>query len=179
MTVYVNPVSAEGPGNILDQAATELFERTFKDGMALMSDVSGYLHGAGRLEARRLTPEASSAYLEASMRLTTRLMQITSWLLVQKALREGDISPEIAAGPRYRLPDALATAPSPRIPEALAEFLRRADRLHLRIRRTGALFAVDVETAENPVASQIERVRNAFRGPTLFAGKAAELGVEA
>jgi regulator of CtrA degradation len=37
------------------------------------------------------------------MRLTTRLMQIASWLLVQRAVREGDMAATEASQERYRI----------------------------------------------------------------------------
>lgn len=164
MTLGVKTASASRPGVILDRAAAELFERTFRDGMELIAEVSAYLDGVGRLESRRLAREAASAYTSESMRLTTRLMQMTSWLLIQKAARDGAISPEVLEHPRYRLIEAATAKPSSRIPEALSGFSRRADRLYERISRMDRQLYVEVEAAANPVATQLERLRSAFAG---------------
>ena len=162
MSAGVKPAFAARPGVILDQAAAELFERTFREGMDLIAEVSAYLDGIGRLESRRLSREAAADYAAESMRLTTRLMQVASWLMVQRSVREGETRPEAAAEARYRLGHPNAPRLSPRIPETLAAFSRRADRLFERVSRMDRQMYVEVELAANPVASHLERLRSAF-----------------
>src|SRR3954471_264881 len=72
------------------------FTMLYREGMALIEDVAAYLDGDGRTESRGLPREASFVYATESMRLTTRLMQLASWLLLQRAVNEGEISPENA-----------------------------------------------------------------------------------
>src|ERR1700759_39646 len=84
-------------------ARSELFQRTFQEGMDLVEETAGYLDGAGRQASKLLARNAALAYAAGSMRLTTRLMQVASWLLVQRAVREGDMPPDAACEERYRL----------------------------------------------------------------------------
>ena len=79
------------------------FDRTFDEGMALVEETARYLDGKGREEARVLPRKAAMLYAGESMRVTTRLMQAASWLLVQRAVRDGDMEAEQALGERYRL----------------------------------------------------------------------------
>src|SRR5688572_33357730 len=88
---------------IQDFARSELFERTFQEGMELVEATASYLDGEGRQESKLLSRNAALAYAAESMRLTTRLMQVASWLLVQRAVREGDMAPTAACEVRYRL----------------------------------------------------------------------------
>src|SRR5665213_4073246 len=88
---------------IQDFARSELFDRTFHEGMDLVEETAGYLDGAGRQASKLLSRSAALAYAAESMRLTTRLMQVASWLLVQRAVREGDMAPEMACDQGYRL----------------------------------------------------------------------------
>src|ERR1700754_5334925 len=88
---------------IQDFARSELFQRTFQEGMDLVEETAGYLDGSGRQESKMLSRNAALAYASESMRLTTRLMQVASWLLVQGARREGDMAPTAACEDRYRL----------------------------------------------------------------------------
>src|SRR5215475_9869737 len=88
---------------ISDFAKSELFQRTFQEGMDLVEETASYLDGAGRQASKLLSRSAALAYAAESMRLTTRLMQVASWLLVQRAVREGDMAPELACEDRYRL----------------------------------------------------------------------------
>ena len=64
--------------------------------MALVEAAATYLDGEGRKEARKLKPPHSLAYATESMRLTTRLMQLASWLLIRRAVSEGELTPEQA-----------------------------------------------------------------------------------
>ena len=88
---------------IQDFAKSELFERTFQEGMELVEETAAYLDGAGRHESKRLSRSAALAYASESMRLTTRLMQMASWMLVQRAVREGQMAPADACNDRYRI----------------------------------------------------------------------------
>ena len=64
--------------------------------MSLVEETADYLDGAGRSAARELPRPASIVYATESMRLTTRLMQLASWLLLHRSVREGDMTPERA-----------------------------------------------------------------------------------
>jgi len=88
---------------VQDFAASELFDRTFQEGMELVEETAAYLDGSGRQDSKLLSRSAALAYAGESMRLTTRLMQVASWLLVQRAVREGDMAATEACQERYRI----------------------------------------------------------------------------
>src|SRR3984885_15346859 len=83
--------------------ASALFERTFDEGMSLVEETARYLDGRGREESRDLPRKAAVLYAGESMRVTTRLMQAASWLLIQRAVHDGEMRAEDAARERYRL----------------------------------------------------------------------------
>ena len=62
-------------------ASSQAFTDLFRDGMALVEETAAYLDGPGRKESKRLERSGALAYATESMRLTTRLMQLASWLL--------------------------------------------------------------------------------------------------
>jgi regulator of CtrA degradation len=72
-------------------AESALFARLFDEALALAEEASDYLMGAGQAEKRRLTEPVRLAFAGETMRLTARLTQATSWLLTQRALREGEL----------------------------------------------------------------------------------------
>ena len=153
-----------------DFARSELFERTFGEGMQLVEETAAYLDGAGRKESKLLSRNAALSYAGESMKLTTRLMQIASWLLVQRAVREGDMGVNEAAQDRYRIrAEKLASSEiegGEPLPGGLLDLLERSARLHervLHLDRRMYLSALEGE-AENPVQSQLDRLRNAFGG---------------
>jgi len=60
--------------------------------MDLVEETAAYLDGAGRSEAKALDRSVSLTYATESMRLTTRLMQLASWLLLHRAVKEGEMT---------------------------------------------------------------------------------------
>lgn len=150
-------------------ASSELFDRTFREGMTLVDDAAAYLDGAGRQASKRLGRDAALLYAGDSMTLTTRLMQVASWLLVQRAVREGDMSRTEAADPRYRIGAPAPSAPSTLnpvyepLPEGLIELHERADRLFERIAHLDSrLYGQGDDDAPHPVLSQFDRLTAAF-----------------
>ncbi len=161
------PKTASRAGEIRDFARSELFERTFQEGMDLVEETAAYLDGDGRRESKLLSRSAALAYAAESMKLTTRLMQVASWLLVQRAVREGDMAPEAACEPRYRLNERKVEGePShPEMPIALVEYLVRAEKLHDRVLYLDKRMYLDAapEPDANPVLSQLGMLEAAFR----------------
>ena len=87
--------SAHGAGPVLFSeklANSQAFAGLFKEGMALVEETASYLDGPGRQESKKLDRAAALAYATESMRLTTRLMQLASWLLLHRAVKEGEMS---------------------------------------------------------------------------------------
>lgn len=154
---------------VRDFAASDLFDRTFREGMALVEETAAYLDGDGRRDSRLLGREEALLYAGESMRLTTRLMQIASWLLVQRAVREGDMDARDACDDKYRLAPVRGDAGdnAPALPEGLLDLLARSNRLYERISHMDRrMFAEgEIEEAQiNPVMNQLQMLQNAFGG---------------
>src|SRR5688572_7527135 len=156
---------------IQDFARSELFERTFQEGMELVEETATYLDGEGRQESKLLSRNAALAYAAESMRLTTRLMQVASWLLVQRAVREGDMAPGAACEDRYRIgAEAVAAAGAKaaelaELPGGLLTLLDRSERLYERVRHLDKRMYVQHDAdagAPHPVLSQMDRLKTAF-----------------
>jgi regulator of CtrA degradation len=121
-------------------ASSILFEKTFDEGMALVEETARYLDGTGREESRGLPRKAAMLYAGESMRVTTRLMQAASWLLVQRAVHDGDMEADAASGDRYRLGSkeiclGKSADGVESLPAALRDLLDRSDNLYRRIAR--------------------------------------------
>ena len=152
--------------------ASEGFKALFRDGMALVEETAAYLDGNGREESRRCSRDATLAYAGESMRLTTRLMQIASWLLVQRAVAEGEITLVQAQEEKTRVKLSGAESATAEegegfalLPERLRDLVERSRRLHARILHLDALIGEDRPTprpAESPVAAQQGLLRTAF-----------------
>ena len=161
------PKPAWRAGVVKDFASSALFERTFQEGMDLVEETATYLDGSGRQDSKLLSRAAALAYASESMRLTTRLMRIASWLLVQRAVREGDMAPEAALDDSYRLGvDSGGAAPSADgLPMSLTGLLARAEQLYDRVRHLDNRMYVD-PTGEaappHPVLAQMARLKDVF-----------------
>ena len=119
---------------------TAMFDRTFDEGMALVEETARYLDGKGREEARVLPRKVAMLYAGESMRVTTRLMQAASWLLVQRAVRDGDMERTDALHDRYRLGSreiclGACAEDTAQLPPQLNDLLVRSDSLYRRIAR--------------------------------------------
>jgi regulator of CtrA degradation len=163
------PAAVDAPWRtnvVQDFASSELFDRTFTEGMELVEETAAYLDGGGRQDSRLLSRGAALAYASESMRLTTRLMQVASWLLVQRAVREGDMAASDACQDRYRLNEAAeqTEGPDPELPSALMMLLDRSSRLYERVLHLDRRMYLQPsqEEAPHPVLSQMERLEAAF-----------------
>ena len=145
----------------------EVFERVYADGMALVEQTAAYLDGPGRDMSRDLTREAGLTYASWSMELTTRLMQAASWLVMQKAVRDGDMRREDALKPKYRMsreePPLDASAQRGRgLPDRFLDLVDRSEGLFERICRLDQALYVTPQTGPlSPVVNQWEKLQAA------------------
>src|SRR5437868_8895080 len=123
-------------------AASQHFSDLFREGMTLVEETASYLDGPGRQESKKLERGASLAYATESMRLTTRLMQLASWLLLHRAVKEGEMS--LAQANKEKAKVKLAgnepgeEANINLLPEQLSDLIRRSKTLMNAVRRLDA-----------------------------------------
>ena len=150
-------------------AGSEVFKALFREGMALVEETATYLDGDGRAESHRLSRTGSLAYATESMRLTTRLMQLASWLLLQRAVNDGEMSAAQASAEKAKVRlSGFATATEGAgwndLPERLRALIERSTRLQDRVRRLdGAIDGTDLAApTNNPVGLQLGKIADAF-----------------
>jgi regulator of CtrA degradation len=151
---------------------SEAFTALFREGMGLVEDAAAYLDGAGREESRSLSRLSALAYATESMRLTTRLMQLASWLLVQRAVSEGEITSEQALNEKNRVRISYQDPVNSEetfalLPEPLKNLISHSQRLQERVRHLDHLMqtksAPALSLVQNPIASQLDLLRSAFQ----------------
>ncbi len=160
----VDPVKSDWKRRVREFSSSEMFDRLFRDGMALVEQAAAYLDGPGRIESRKLNRELALVYAAESMEVTTRLMQAASWLVVQRAVREKDMAVEEAGDEKFRL--SAPQTPHPldpaALPAELAALIDRSRNLYERVWRLDeALYSDDAVPGENPVMSHMKRLRTA------------------
>ena len=82
---------------------SERFQAIYREGMELVESTARYLDGEGRQEGKGLKGSASLTFATESMRLTTRLMNVASWLLIRRSVNNGEMTQERARRERLKL----------------------------------------------------------------------------
>ncbi len=133
-------------------ASSPLFATLFRDGMALVEETAAYLDGPGRQHSKDLGRAAALAYATESMRLTTRLMQLASWLLLHRAVKEGEMSLAQANVEKAKVKLSPTDTTDPNnialLPAELRELIERSRGLQSKVRR------LDTTIHAPPVAPQ-------------------------
>lgn len=151
---------------------SDSFKPIYREGMSLVEEAAAYLDGPGRDESKMLSRTAAPFYAAESMRLTTRLMQIASWLLLQRAARSGELTRQQVTmeKAKVRLDTSSAAEALPgwaQMPAGFIDIVERSLRLQERVKR------MDDEVygepglsgaAGNPVSDQLVLLQTAFGG---------------
>src|SRR5437868_10332785 len=123
-------------------AASQHFSDLFREGMTLVEETASYLDGPGRQESKKLERGASLAYATESMRLTTRLMQLASWLLLHRAVKEGEMSLAQANKEKTKVKLSAGEPGDPEtvklLPEKLRALIDKSQRLNDQVRHIDA-----------------------------------------
>lgn len=154
-------------------AESPQFQTVYSEGMALIEDTARYLDGDGRKRSRNLDQSTGLLYSTESMRLTTRLMQLASWLLIRRAVTEGEMAPEEAYENKSKiklrpLQVPAKTAAWKRLPDRLKELIEASHKLHARVLKLDAMLSVElagIESGpENPQRTNLQRLMAAYGG---------------
>jgi regulator of CtrA degradation len=137
-----------------------------------------YLDGPGRKEAKALTSQAAMLYASESMRLTTRLLELASWLMIRRSFKDGEITAEQLARKRERVrltePGRISHVKGfDTLPVGLQELIRASFALNDRIVRLDLAMQVRVDDPDasdlvsrpmvpSPVQKQVTRLQRAF-----------------
>lgn len=155
---------------------TERFKPLYADGMRLVEEAAAYLDGQGRVEAKKLSRLAATLYAAESMRLTTRLMQIASWLLLQRAANNGEMSRAQVAEEKAKVqldtPSASRqTSQWTELPDEFIDLVDRSLKMQALVRRFDeeiypkiASIPLQTEPQSNGVSAQMELLKAAFGG---------------
>jgi regulator of CtrA degradation len=131
-------------GNMVKLAERRIFSQSFKplynEGMSLVEQAAAYLDGKGRAEAKKLSRLAATLYAAESMRLTTRLMQVASWLLLQRAANSGEMTRDQVASEKTKVRLDTASAHDEatgwaELPTEFRDLVSRSLSLQARVRR--------------------------------------------
>jgi regulator of CtrA degradation len=150
-------------------AASQSFSALFRDGMKLVEETASYLDGQGRQDSKKLDRATSLSYATESMRLTTRLMQLASWLLLHRAVNEGEMSLAQANKEKTKVKLTVGEPIDQNViktlPEQLRTLIERSKKLHEAVCRLDSTIHAPVREmplAVNPLDRQIGLLKAAF-----------------
>src|ERR1700742_3442976 len=146
------------------------FGALFREGMELVEETAAYLDGEGRSEAKALERSVSLTYATESMRLTTRLMQLASWLLLHRAVKEGEMTLSQANREKTKVKLSAADPAAPdlieKLPQQLQDLITRSMALQGKVRRLDNTMhgPLPDKTAiiGNPLVPQLNMLKEAF-----------------
>jgi regulator of CtrA degradation len=105
------------------------------------------------------------------MRLTTRLMQLASWLLIRRAVSEGELTLEQAFEEQRKIKLPVKGGDQPgrdfgALPARLKELIVQSVKLQERIVRLDQMLGLEQapapDEADRPLSTQLSRLREAF-----------------
>ena len=134
------------------------------DALAPSAAMADDLHGGLLSWAGRHDPSLRIALSCESLRLTTRLMHIIAWLLLQRAIALGEVPCSAAQEAANRL------GPSPTsdlqlrggLPAEACRLIETSERLHARVARMDAAMDMPVRAAAQTVHTMLGRLQSAL-----------------
>lgn len=140
-------------------------EKSYQEAMALTQAVASYLETENQhLKIYSLNMKTEVYYASESMRVSTCLMQVMSWFLVQKGVAAGEITREQAAARKFRLEArdiCLAEVDTSKgeLPEQFVTFLHKAQALYRQVARMDRMVYGTCD-APNPVHQLFSKIQN-------------------
>ncbi|KIM00123.1 protein of unknown function DUF1465 [Paramagnetospirillum magnetotacticum MS-1] len=116
------------------------FRRTYDETMTLMVEARNYLTYSERRERDRLGGMIGLRMSCEAMRVTSRLTQVMAWLMLQRAVQEGEIEVEDALRDECRLSGTEVCldetfSGDETLPNHLRSLMDRSFRLYVRVAR--------------------------------------------
>src|SRR3546814_5854437 len=93
------------------QMTHRLIDSLYVEAMVLADEARAYFDRNGRDDRMALDPLVRVGFSCESLKVTTRLMHVIAWLLTQRAVEAGELSPLQARKPARRLGDATDSDP--------------------------------------------------------------------
>ncbi|MBL4800994.1 MAG: DUF1465 family protein [Emcibacter sp.] len=144
---------------------SRFLDKSYREAMELTEDVASYLEQKNeKLRGFNLEVPSEVHYASESMRVSTCLMQVMSWFLVQKGVASGEISKEEAGALKFRLGAediclAKVDNRSGNLPETFVTFLEKSQNLYRQVARMDRM-VYGSRNKENPVHHLFEKLEN-------------------
>jgi regulator of CtrA degradation len=148
----------------------KVIDGLYQEAMQLAEQARDYFDHMGQIERQRLAPMDRVVFSCESLKITTRLMHVISWLLVRKAVLAGEMSAPEAATPDRRLGRATPTSTDDiarigKLPPGTVKLITRSQDLYERLRRLDEQLveaAAPAEAEASPALALMRRLEGAL-----------------
>ncbi|WP_404339441.1 DUF1465 family protein [Sphingomonas sp. MMS12-HWE2-04] len=142
----------------------KLVDSLYVEAMLLADEARAYFDVVGRDEREALEALNRVAFSCELLKVTTRLMHIIAWLLTQRAVDAGELTPRDALSPSRRLGDAPETDPATlaAMPRQAHAIISTSIELHRRVARLDISLEDPIAPGSSPALSMIERLAASF-----------------
>ncbi|WP_300974820.1 DUF1465 family protein [Sphingomonas sp. LHG3406-1] len=136
-----------------------LVESLYTEAMLLADEARTYFDAEGRKDRGGLDPFVRVGFACESLKVTTRLMHIIAWLLTQRAVETGELSPTSGRRPERRLGHAGSSDPAvvEQLPADAQALIASSVDLYERVRRLDEEQTID-QPASSPARALMGRL---------------------
>lgn len=115
----------------------KLIDSLYVEAMLLADEARAYFDKHGRDDRMALDPLVRVGFSCESLKVTTRLMHIIAWLLTQRAVEAGELTPAQANKPDRQLGEAVESDEDvlDQLPESALALIQTSRDLYDRVRR--------------------------------------------
>jgi len=140
-----------------------LIDSLYVEAMVLADEARAYFDRNGRDDRMALDPLVRVGFSCESLKVTTRLMHIIAWLLTQRAVEAGELTPVQARKPARRLGDATDSDPLllEQLPGAALQLVQASSELYARVRRLDE-GSGGIEPQPSPARSLLSRLERSL-----------------
>lgn len=139
----------------------KLIDSLYVESMLLADEARAYFDKHGRDDRMALDPLVRVGFSCESLKVTTRLMHVIAWLLTQRAVEAGELTPEQARKPARRLGDAVESDEEVlgKLPPGALALIQSSRDLYDRVRR---LEEGSDEPPQSPARSLLSRLERSL-----------------
>jgi regulator of CtrA degradation len=143
--------------------APKLINSLYVEAMVLADEARAYFDRHGREERLLLDPVVRVGFSVESLKVTTRLMHVIAWLLTQRAVEAGELSPAEAGSDTRRLGEEPESDPAvlAKLPEGAAHLVRSSRDLFARVARLDQS-QHEPQPQASPARSLLSRLQRSF-----------------
>jgi regulator of CtrA degradation len=143
------------------QLTPKLIDSLYVEAMLLADEARAYFDKHGREDRMALDPLVRVGFSCESLKVTTRLMHVIAWLLTQRAVEAGELTPAQAKKPERQLGEPVESDEEvlAELPESALALIRHSRDLYERVRRLadGGAGEGNMQSPARSLLSRLER----------------------